>query len=129
MAVTYSNTGGIGVSGLQQSPFSTTNTALNPYPGGVQMAAQPVYQSMARNALSDHCALLVYERRLLLKDAAERMPGDFDLNRKLLGDLFLMSPCHMTLEQAASLAFIFGEDCHTFLRLCDEVGAIIPVRE
>lgn len=125
------------------NPYGTYQTIPNALGGGYvgnQLTAGNTYQSinqiqpaqmpyslpMARNALADHCALAVYERRVSLKDAAKEMPGDYDLNRKLLGDVFLMSPVHMTLEQAASLAFALHEEVGAFLNICDQVGAIIP---
>lgn len=92
----------------------------------IQPAQMPYSLPMARNALADQCALAVYERRVSLKEAAKEMPGDYDLNRKLLGDVFLMSPVYMTLEQAASLAFALHEEVGAFLNICDQVGAIIP---
>ncbi len=129
----YQQTGLSALTNQTQQQFLQPGTASNNLDYGSQTAIQPTplpYSlPMARNALADHCALAVYERRVSLKEAAKEMPGDFDLNRKLLGDVFLMSPCHMTLDQAASLAFALHEEVGGFLGICDQVGAIIPSRE
>ena len=87
------------------------------------------YTPAVRNQLSDQCALAVYNNRIVLKDAAKEMPGDYDENRKLLGDVFLMASLHLTVEQAASLAFVFRLETGEFLRTCEQVGALVPARE
>ncbi len=115
--------------GILQAGTSANNIAYNQATTGLMPNPLPYSLPMAKNALADHCALAVYERRVSLKAAAKEMPGDYDLNRKLLGDVFLMSQPHMTLEQAASLAFVLREEVGGFLSICESVGAIIPSRQ
>jgi hypothetical protein len=131
MAINYltSNQLYYGVGTPTTAGVATTTTITTPSTHGYITQVTTGYTlPMARNALADHCALAVYEKRISLKRAAKEMPGDYDENRKLLGDVFLMSPIHLSLEQAASLAFVLREEVDAFLSICEQVGAIVPPR-
>lgn len=95
------------------------------------LGQQGPIQGPIRNALSERCAAAVFRfnGKKNLSDLAKEMPGDYDQNRKLLSDVFLLSACHMTLEQAASLAFVLREEVGGFIELCEQHGALIPSGE
>lgn len=88
---------------------------------------QPAYHPMpVRNEMTERAMLAVYRRRLDLGQVAKEMPGNYDRNRKLLGDLFLSAKTQMTLCEAASLAFVLREDIESFIQSCERVGVILP---
>jgi hypothetical protein len=106
----------------QQNSIGLINTTIAP-----SYTHNPQYHPMPpRTPLTERIMLAVYRGRFNLGELAKQMPGDYDKNRKLLGDIFLTTNLHMTLDEAASLGFVLREEVGSFIEECERAGALLP---
>lgn len=125
----YQNTGIGSAFGLGGGQVLQGTTTSGLYTGPLHQGytQQPAYHPLpARNAVTERTALAVYRKRMNLGQVAKDMPGNYDKNRKLLGDIFLTDQVKMTQCEAASLAFVLHEEVGSFLDDCERVGIILP---